>query len=124
LDYTGWRKMEIPFDPAYWTEETYYTGYDANNPQSFDWTKLAYIKIGFWGTYYNPDAGYSVSAKLDDVRLLSLKEMTAPAGPGPGSGGDNTPGDTGCKNGCKNSTAGMIAATLAVALILLKRRSA
>lgn len=75
LGFTGWQKVEIPFTPAAFNEQTYYSGYDSSNPKSFDWTKLQYIKIGFWGTYFDAANGYSCNTVLDDVRLVSAKPM-------------------------------------------------
>ncbi len=77
LGFVGWNKVEIPFSADAYTEQTYYSGYDASHPRSFDWTKLKYIKIGFWGTYYNNTLGYSCDTVIDDVRLLSTRPLEA-----------------------------------------------
>ncbi len=76
LGFTGWNKIEIPFSADAYTEQNYYNGYDAANPRSFDWTKLKYIKIGFWGTFYDNELGYSCNTVVDDVRLVSSKPLT------------------------------------------------
>ncbi len=76
LGFTGWNKIEIPFSADAYTEQNYYEGYDAANPHSFDWTKLKYIKIGFWGTFYDNELGYSCNTVIDDVRLVSAKPLS------------------------------------------------
>lgn len=75
LGYTGWNKIEISFNPSAYNEQNYYSGYDSSNPKYFDWTKLKYIKIGFWGTYFNNELQFSCDTRIDDLRLLSEKEI-------------------------------------------------
>lgn len=76
LGFTGWQKINIPFGPEAWTEQTYYSGYDPNNPRSFNANNLQFIKIGFWGTYYDASLGYSCDTYLDQLSLLSDEETS------------------------------------------------
>jgi hypothetical protein len=104
LDYTGWRRFEIPFDSTAWYEEDYSSGYSSAAPRPIDWKDLQYLKIGFWGTFYNNEAGYSVSAKVDDLRFVATSPLTLPETGGPDEPGDSTkpvtPGEKGCAKGC------------------------
>lgn len=79
LGFSGWQKINIPFSAADFTEQNYNSGYNPSSPRQFDWKQLAYIKIGYWGTYYDSDKDLSCQTTIDDVKFVSENELTVKA---------------------------------------------
>lgn len=75
LCYDGWMKVEIPLGAATASECDYNDGYDPENKREFDWKKLRSVGIGVWGSYYDYEKGYSCNLVIDDLRLLSRKQL-------------------------------------------------